>query len=235
MTDEHSREDIARTVNKNGYLVVVEPEELTILMVVADDTALSLDTGTGDNGRAATDVAQTAEHLTGLIPRHSLLTVGCRRQVASFGIVRECQVGHADHLSHQLHRALRDTVVQSSAVAHDRVDEDGGATTTLLRAVGGYKLGLLLTEHQSRTDGIKREAEVLPYRQNATHVFRRIHHVELAIVEGVRHERRREVVCRMPQISQNRHHGYHTHMAVAYNIVDKQYLLHCGCKITKLL
>ena len=130
-------------------------------------------------------------------------------------------MGYGNHLAHQFYLPFCHTVIEPSTIAEDGVDEDRRALSTLFLAVAGHKLGLFLTEHQTRADGIKREAELLPYGQCATDILGRVLDVELPVVEGVRHEGCGQTVSGNAKVGEDGQHGTHAYFTVAYHIIDQ--------------
>lgn len=237
MTDEHGREDIAGTVEEHGNLFVVETEirsfvemlgeaHQRLVATTTDDTVATIDTGTGDYHRSGTQRNDGVEHATSLVPRESLFAIGGIGEQTGLGVVREGEVGHTDHLAHQLYLTMGHTVVETTGIAHDRIDEDSGALFVQLLAIVGDERGLLLTEHQSGANGIETETKLAPHGDGATHIVGRFQHVEPTVVERVGNERRRQIIGRMAKIGQDGQHSHHAYMAVAYHIIDEQNLFH---------
>ena len=236
MTDEDGREDIARAVESLGYLVVVDAEIGTfgdflseterLVAASTDDAAVAVDAGAGDQSRPGSKGNEAVEHAAGLRPIHAFGAERNASEVARLGVVGESEVGHADHFAHEFHLVLAHTVVEMATVAHDRVDKNGGALTAELTAVGRHQPGLFLTEHQPRTHCIETEAQLAPHGDGATHVLGGFKHIELAIVERIRHQGGGQVEGSMTHVGQDGHHGRHAYMAMAHHVVHKQYLSH---------
>ena len=192
----------------------------------ADDAGTAVDAGAGNQDVASTQCGEGIEHAARLVPRHALLAVGGVGEEAGFGEVGEGEVGLGHHLSHELDLALRDAVVEASAVAHDGVDVYGGAVGARLAAEVPDQPRLLLAEHQAGAYGVEAEAQLAPHGQRAAHVASGVEDIEVAVVQRVGHQRGGQVVDGMPLMGQDGQHGHHAHMAAAHDVVDEQYLFH---------
>ena len=190
-------------------------------MIIAGHRILTIDLTTRNQCRQAADATQFVKQRTSLFPGNTLHVDRRIRQVAGLGIVREGQMGHGDHFTHQFHLPIGHTVVEPSAITENRIHKDRCSQSPLFLTVAGHKFGLFFTEHQTCTDGIKREPEFFPDWQRPTDIIGGILNIKLPVIEGVRHQGRRQTISRNTQIRQNRQHSTHAHLAVAYHIINQ--------------
>ena len=106
----------------------------------------------------------------------------CIGQIAGLGIVRECEMRHRHHLAHEFHLSLSDAIIKTTAITKDRVYKNRRSQGTLFLAVASHHPGLFIAEHQTRTDGIEREAQFFPHGQCTTYILGGILNVEFPVV-----------------------------------------------------
>ena len=135
MTDEHRREDVAGAGEVDRYLGVVEQEIFVVGVVVAGHAMAAFDGYGGDEHRLGADGPQLVEQFMGLLVGDALGVERMAGEVAGLGVVGVDEVGHGHHLAHALDGGGCDAVVELTFVAHDGVNEDGGAAHCLLAAV----------------------------------------------------------------------------------------------------
>ena len=123
---------------------------------------MAVDLTTGNQCRLTTHIPQFIEQVACLFPTDATRLDTGAGQVTGLGIVREGQISHRHHLTHQFHLTLGHTVIQLSAVAEDRINEDNRTVLALFLTVTCHEFGLFFTEHQTGADGIKRETQFLP-------------------------------------------------------------------------
>src|SRR3712207_9085021 len=108
------------------------------------------------------------EQSQGFVAADALLSVGGFREIAGLRVVRITQMGHTEHGSHRVDGGRSYAVVQLSLIAHDGIDEDGGALGGLLQAVTGDNVGLELGNNEAGGYRVERETYLFP---NGEHAF----------------------------------------------------------------
>ena len=224
MTDEDGREDVAGAGEMHGNLIVAELEIVVVCGVVAHHRGLPVDGNARDKHAFRADLPQAVDELPGLVLVHATGPVGCAGEVAGFGEVGIAQVGHGEHLLHAVDGVGRDAGVELSLVAHDGVHVDGGAVCVLLLTVVGHDVGLLFRHDEACGDGVEVESQLFPHGKHTFYIFGGVENVEFAIVEGVAHECRGQVVGGEPEVGEDGEHGRRSHLAIACHVVDEEYL-----------
>ena len=208
----------------HGNLIVAELEILVVRCVVAHHRGLSVDRNARDKHAFRSDLPQAVDELPGLVLVHAAGPVGGAGEVAGFGEVGIAQVGHGEHLLHTVDGVGRDAVVELSLVAHNGVHIDGGAVLMLLLTVVGHDVGLLFRHDEACGDGVEVESQLFPHGKYTLYIFGGVENVEFAIVEGVAHECRGQIVGGESEVGEDGEHGCRGYLAISGHVVDEEYL-----------
>ena len=179
---------------------------------------------TGDDDRLGSKLTQGIDQLVGFVHGHAILLIFRIGKIARLGVIGIDEVSHRQHLAHAVDGRGSDTIVEFSLIAHNGIDEDGGAFTCLVTAVLRHDAGLSLRGNEARGNGIELKSQFLPYRKYALDVVGGVEDIELAIVKRVGNQSRGQVVDGKSHIGENGQHGRRGHFPVSCYIIDKKYL-----------
>ena len=143
-----------------------------------------------------------------------------------FCAVWHYEIRHFAHLSHIANRILRNTVVQDSVIAHDRIDKYKRTLVFLLLTELSHKPGLFLRYKKSGCYGVKCKSKLTPHSHAVLHISGRLQNIKLSVIKRVGHQCRRQVVHLEFHIGHNRDHRRKCNLSITSHIVYKQYIIH---------